>query len=120
MRSAWKPRSCSPIGPAPTREPRIALPPDAMLLLAVLAVLLQWRLRAGIELGDEPGHDDPDDPHQPENHRDAVEVAFGYTRRTQVGGHTAAEHVGQAAATSFVEQDEQRQQEACDAQEHLQ
>src|SRR4051812_44133706 len=30
MRSAWWPWSCSPIGPAPTREPRIALPPDAM------------------------------------------------------------------------------------------
>src|SRR5664279_6007265 len=28
-RSAWKPRSCSPMGPAPTRDPRIALPPDA-------------------------------------------------------------------------------------------
>ena len=36
------------------------------------------------------------------------------------GAHAAAEHVGQTAATSLVQQDEQGQQEAGDAQQHLQ
>ena len=30
MRSAWCPWSCSPMGPAPTRVPRIAFPPVAI------------------------------------------------------------------------------------------
>ena len=36
------------------------------------------------------------------------------------GGHAAAEHVGQTAAATLVEQDQQGQQEARDAEEHLQ
>ena len=52
--------------------------------------------------------------------REAVEVALGETRRAQRRGHAAAEHVGQAATAPLVEQDEEGQQEAGDAEQHLQ
>ena len=59
-------------------------------------------------------------PGNPEDDREPVEVAFGHAGRAQARAHAAAEHVRQTAAPSLVEQDEQRQQEAGDAQEDLQ
>ncbi len=37
----------------------------------------------------------------------------------EVGGDAAAEHVGQTATATAVQQDEQRQQQAGDAEQHL-
>ena len=55
-----------------------------------------------------------------EDDRDAVEVALGDTRRAEVRRDAAAEHVGEAAAATLVQQDEQRQQEARETEQHLQ
>ena len=49
-----------------------------------------------------------------------VEVALSEPGRAEGRGHAAAEHVGQAAAASLVEQDEEGQQETRDAEKHLQ
>ena len=51
---------------------------------------------------------------------EAVEVALREARRAERRGHAAAEHVGQAATATLVEQDEEGQQEAGDAEQHLQ
>ena len=51
---------------------------------------------------------------------DAVEVALGDAGRAEAGRDAAAEHVGQAAATALVQQDEQGQQEARETEQHLQ
>ena len=75
MRSAWKPRSCSPIGPAPTREPRIALPPEATV---VSVSWVTFRLPLGGELGDQTKHHDATYPHHAEHDGDAVKVTFGH------------------------------------------
>ena len=55
-----------------------------------------------------------------EDDRDAVEVALRDAGSAEVGGDAAAEHVGEAAAATAVQQDEQGQQEARDAEQHLQ
>src|SRR5690348_6539392 len=100
------------MGPAPTRDPRMALLPETILVLRLS--------ESGVELGDESERDDARDPHEPEDDRDAIEVALGDARGTEAGRHPAAEHVGKTAAAALVQQDEQRQQEAREAEQHLQ
>ena len=56
-------------------------------------------------------HDDPD---QPEDDREAVEVALRDTRGAEVRRDAATEHVGQPTAATLVQQDEQGQQQARD------
>ena len=68
MRSAWMPRSCSPMGPDPTRVPLIALPPDA-----TNNPLLD------IETCKQAKDNDAGHPDQRDNHRDAVQVSLRNT-----------------------------------------
>src|SRR5437763_1660165 len=111
MRSAWCPWSCSPMGPAPTREPRMALPPDAM---RVARFGVAGRSGARGEPGDQTDDDDAREPDQREDHRDAVEVAFGDAGRAEARRDAAAEHVGEAAAAPTMQQDQQGQEQARD------
>src|SRR5918995_3796953 len=99
------------MGPAPTREPRMALLPDAIVAPPS---------DSDVELGDESEHHDARDPHQGEDDRDAVQVALSNTRRAEARRDAAAEHVGQTATAALVQQDEQRQQEARETEQHLQ
>ena len=105
---AASPRSASPIGPAPTRDPRIALPP-AMSTYPVSAK----RARR-------PRPDDRPRPHQrrpPTVKRSRLRSAT--ERAAQRAGHAAAEHVGQAATLALVQQDEQGQEQAGHDQQDL-
>src|SRR5512139_2741340 len=94
-RGATSPRSASPIGPAPTREPRIALPPAMSTYLSG-------------EASEDAETDDAGEPHQRDGDGDAVEVALGHRAAAERARHATAEHVRQAAALALVEQDEQR------------
>ena len=66
-RSALYPLSRSPIGPDPTRDPRIAEPPVVLMRLDQVEALEQTE-------GDDYGH-----PHNAKNDGDSVEVSLGYT-----------------------------------------
>ena len=66
-RSALKPRSLSPIGPEPTRDPRIAEPPVVLMRLDQVEALEQTE-------GDNDCH-----PHDAENDGDSVEVSLSHT-----------------------------------------
>ena len=72
-----------------------------------------------MELGNEAKDHDARDPQEAQDDGDAVQVALGNTGRTKGGGHTAAEHVGDAAAATLVQQDEKRQQKAGNTQQYL-
>src|SRR4051794_18579268 len=99
------------MGPAPTREPRMALPPEAIRSIP---------LDTGIKLGDKPQYDDAGKPHDAEDHGETVEVALRDARSAKVGGDTATEHIGEATAAAPVEKNEKRQEQAGDAQQNLQ
>src|SRR3954451_125881 len=120
-RGAASPRSASPIGPAPTRLPRIALPPPATLCAPVetfLGVKRVKRLRSAVGLQQQTQSDDAREPDHARTDRDPVEVALGHRGTTQTAGHAASEHVGEPAAPAFVQQDEQDQQEAGQDEQH--
>src|SRR5690242_2358415 len=106
-RGAVSPRSDSPIGPAPTRVPRIALPPDIAMV-------------SDPQLHEQTGTDDRDHPDRAYEQREPVEVALDHAGTGETGLHTATEQRGQAPAPSAVEQDQQRQQHAGDDQHDLQ
>ena len=72
------------------------------------------------ELGDETEDDDAADPHDGEDHGDAIEVAFRYPGCAEVGGDAATEHVRKAPTATAMKQDEQRQQETRNAENDLQ
>src|SRR5688572_29797599 len=99
------------MGPAPTRDPRMALFPDAIVVPPS---------DSDVELGDEAQHHDARDPHECEDDRDAVQVALSDTRRTEARRDATAEHVRETATAALVQQDEQRQQEARETEQHLQ
>src|SRR4051794_35335791 len=103
-RGAASPRSASPMGPAPTRLPRMALPPPAMSV-------------AGLQQEAQP--DDAGEPDQADADRDPVEVALGDRGTAESAGDAAAEHVGQAAATSLVQKHEENHEEARDDEQDL-
>src|ERR1700741_1774000 len=96
-RGAASPRSASPIGPAPTRLPPMALSPPAMSV-------------AGLQ--EETETDDAGEPDQADADRDPVQVALSDRGAAQTAGDTAAEHVGQAATATLVQQHEQDHQDA--------
>ena len=75
---------------------------------------------AAAEPHDQAEADDHEAPRDTKNDREAVQVPLGHPGGAKAGAHAAAEHVGQTATTTLVEQDEQGQQEAGDAQEDLQ
>jgi hypothetical protein len=58
-------------------------------------------------------------PGEAQEDGDAVQVALRDARCAEVGGHSATEHVGEAATATAVKEDQQGQQEARDPQEHL-
>jgi hypothetical protein len=101
------------MGPAPTREPRIALPPEA-------TTSPYQRVLSTGETGDESQHDDACSPDKTEYYGDAVEVALGNTRCTEVGRHSTSEHIGKPATATAVKKYEQCQQETCDPKNDLQ
>jgi hypothetical protein len=72
------------------------------------------------ELEDEPKYHNAGDPDQAEDDRDAIEVTFGDPGGAEVRGDSTAEHVGQAATATAVEQDEQGQQKAHEPENDLQ
>ena len=75
---------------------------------------------SGAETHQQAERNNDDAPGDAKDHRETVEVALGDAGGAEAGAHAAAEHVGQAAAASLVQQDEHGQQEAGDAQQHLQ
>src|SRR5438067_12371237 len=118
-RGADSPRSASPIGPAPTRLPRIALPPATVMPLASLCCFngpcclptgggfppvyeAFWRLSptyglvAALDL--EAEGDDRRGPHDAARDGEPVEVLLDDRRAGGRGRDAAAEHVGPAAA----------------------
>src|SRR5215475_12261803 len=133
-RGAESPRSASPMGPAPTRLPRMALP----LATDVLPGFFSATRRAAkakcmdgtggtrrsfpeparrpavseLALQQESERNDRYRPYHADEIRDAVEIALHDRRATEGRGHAATEHVGQAAALPLVQEDQQHQQEA--------
>src|SRR3954452_1137629 len=98
-RGADSPRSASPIGPAPTPLPRMALPPatnpapcssrdPSWVLSAPSEVVLEHQA-----LGNDRG--EPDDAGED---RQAIQVLLHHRRTRQRRGDAAAEQVTQAAA----------------------
>src|SRR3954451_10844928 len=81
-RGAASPRSASPMGPAPTRLPRMAFPPPAMC--DSLSVLVGQDQAQPDDAG-EPDHADADG--------EPVEVALGHRGSAERAGDTASEHV---------------------------
>ena len=57
---------------------------------------------------------DASKPDQSDPNRDAIEISLRHRGSAHTGGHAAAEHVGEAAALSAVQQHEQDQQQAGD------
>src|SRR3954451_15969252 len=107
-RGAVSPRSDSPIGPAPTRVPRIALPPAMAILFS------------DPDLHEQSGPDDRDHPDRADEQREPVEVLLHDARPGQAGLHPAAEQAGQPASPATVQEDQQHQQHAGDDQHDLQ
>ena len=62
--------------------------------------------------------DNAHEPQGPEENRNAVQVPLDDGRRTEGGTHPAAEQVGQPAALTLVQQDEQDHHEAGDDQDN--
>src|SRR4051794_19523456 len=114
-RGAASPRSASPMGPAPTRLPRMAFPPPATVRL--LRGSLSGKSVAGLEQEPEPDH--ARDPHQSDANCDAVEVALRHGRAAQSTGHTAPEHVGEPATAPLVEEHQQNHEQARDNEQDL-
>ena len=73
-----------------------------------------------MELCNEAQQDDASNPDQAQNDGDAVEVTFSHTRGSQSRAHAAAEHIGDAATATLVEEDQQGEEQARDAEQHLQ
>src|SRR6476661_3371736 len=96
-RAAVSPRSDSPIGPAPTRVPRIALPPA----IAIPS--------SHPDLHEEAGPDDRDQPDCTDEQSEPVEVALHDTRPGEAGLHAPAEQRGQPPTATTVQQDQQHQ-----------
>lgn len=90
---------------------------DYAVLTSVILLLVG---ALGGELRDQAEYDDAREPDEPQDDRDAVEVAFRNTRCAQVGCHAAAEHVRQPASAALVQEDEEGQQEARKAKHNLQ
>jgi hypothetical protein len=72
-----------------------------------------------IETSEEAKNNDARDPDQRDNNGNAVEVSLGNTGRTKVRRHSPTKHVRQAATTTAVEQNHQRQQDAGQSQNNL-
>ena len=68
------------------------------------------RARSGLQQQAEP--DDADEPDQADRDRQPVEVLLHHGRPTQRGGDAATEQVGQTAALTAVQQDQQDEQQA--------
>src|ERR1700754_2517322 len=99
-RGAVSPRSDSPIGPAPTRVPRIALPP-AMA-----------KPSSDPELHEQTSTDDRDHPDRAHEEGEPVEVLLDHARSGQAGLHATAEQARQATSATPVQQDQQHQHHA--------
>src|SRR3954452_5120062 len=101
IRGAASPRSASPIGPAPTRLPRIALPP-AIAVLPCRRRAARDASAGGAEALDQPEAHDAGGPDQRDGDGEPVEVLLGHGRPAQARRRPAAEHVGQAPALALV------------------
>src|SRR3954453_2847650 len=112
-RGADSPRSASPIGPAPTRLPRMAFPPPATLPAPVSGSV--WSA-AGLQ--QQPESDDAREPDQARTDRDAVEVPFRDRGTAEPARHTPTEHAGEPTASALVQEHEQDQQQAGQDEQH--
>src|SRR5690349_1462899 len=117
-RGAASPRSASPIGPAPTRLPRMALPPPAATLRAPVECGLAVCLGSAARLEQQSQRDDAGDPDDAGTDRDPVEVPLRNRRTAETARDAAAEHVRQSAAPALVEQDQQNEEQARQHEEH--
>src|SRR5690606_26401166 len=111
------PRSASPIGPAPTRLPRMALPlPTKNSFGGHAPARGKSELRSPVD--EQAEHDDGDDPHQRGDDRQPVQVALHHRRSAQGGGDAAAEQIGQTAALALVQQHQHQKEDAADHYEN--
>src|SRR5450759_917554 len=124
---AVSPRSASPVGPAPTRLPRIALPVATMSLLEVQISPMhfsggRYGPGAGLvgEAHDEIKTNDGGAPHQPQGNGEPVEVTLGDRGTTHGAGHASTEHVGQTTALALMQQNQQGQNQTRHHEQHLQ
>ena len=69
---------------------------------------------------DEVETDDGGAPDQTQRNGEPVKVAFGDRRTAHRAGHAPAEHLGEATALAFVQQNQQGQEQSTDDQQHLQ
>src|SRR6266702_2149514 len=127
-RGAASPRSASPIGPAPTLLPRMALPlltdhPLKAIELYKAGTSMRDNFGAGrqdyrLVINQPAQGDNAHEPQDPEENRNAVQVPLDDGRRAEGGAHSASEQVGQAAALTLVQQDEQDHHQAGDDQDN--
>src|SRR5260370_24626868 len=125
-RGAASPRSASPIGPAPTLLPRMALPLLTDHPLKAIVPLSQ-NFGAGyygagytyrLVINQPAEGDNTHEPQDPEENGDPVQVPLDDGGGAEGRGHSAAEQVRQAAALAFVQQDEQDHHETGDDQDN--
>src|SRR3954469_23389349 len=106
-RGAVSPRSDSPIGPAPTRVPRIALPPAMAMCVS------------HPDLDEEPDADDGDEPDGTDEQREPVEVLLDHARPREARLDAATEQGREPTTTAAMQEDQQHQQHAGDDQHDL-
>src|SRR5699024_1645924 len=129
MRGAASPRSASPMGPAPTRLPRMALPlPTKNSFGGIAHRKVPGKLDCGRGTYDgcrapttalqphspvdqQTEDDDSEDPGDSEPDGHPVEVALDHGRPTERGGDATTEHVGKTAALPLVHQHQKDQQD---------
>jgi len=76
-----------------------------------------WRVLDHRKTCDQAEPDDCGEPYQRDGNCDAIEIALGNARGTQPGSDSATKHVGEAAAATLVQQNEQGEQQARDHQD---
>src|SRR5689334_22544521 len=107
-RGAVSPRSDSPMGPAPTRVPRIALPPAMTLASSDRVPTTRPTARppdaapSAAALDQQSRTDDGDDPDGRHEQRHPVEVLLHDARPHEAGLDAAAEEGRQTAAAAPV------------------
>ena len=72
-----------------------------------------------VEFCDEPEEYDAADPDHTEDDGDAVQVALGNPRGTEIRCNSPSEHVGEPATSPAVQQDQQGKQKAREAEDDL-
>src|SRR5689334_24445085 len=106
-RGAVSPRSFSPIGPAPTRLPRIALPP------AIISPPDAGACHS-LRLVEQPQTDDADGPDHARDDRQPVEVPLDDRRTGKARVERSTQHRREPATLAAVQQHQHHEQQARD------